>query len=206
MSQLVQLAQLNAIDHYAKEVMRCEIYERYMDDYLIIDPDRDKVRRTAAGIEAMLHGLGLKVNPKSQLLRLSDGFSYVGWRFRLSETGKVTMRAAQGVENEERRRLRRMAEKVRAGEATAESVRAHYAGWRAHIARGNTRGLLRKMDQYVEDLLRGAGGEEVSHDQGTGAAGAAAREQRPAGREHGSDGDGLGAGVSHLSGRDGGDG
>jgi len=78
---------------------------------------------------------------------------FLKWRFHLTPTGKVIMRAAQGVAKEEKRRLRRMAQKVQEGKATAQSVRTHYAGWRAHMARGNTRALLKSMDAYIDALL-----------------------------------------------------
>lgn len=45
LSQLVQLAQLSAIDHYAKEERRVPVYERYMDDFNAIDESRERRRR-----------------------------------------------------------------------------------------------------------------------------------------------------------------
>lgn len=71
---------------------------------------------------------------------------------------------AQGVAKEEKRRLRRMVQKAREGKATTQSVRTHYAGWRAHIARGNTRALLKSMDAYLNDLLRDFEKEETNNE------------------------------------------
>lgn len=155
MSQLVQLAQLNAIDHYAKETARMPVYVRYMDDYMTIDTDREKVEAVARGIEDRLHALGLELNPKSQLINLRDGFIFLRWHFYLTDTGKVVMRAAQGVIANEKRRLKRMAAKVREGKARPESLQAHYVGWRAHLERGDTRRALEKMDKFVDGLLEG---------------------------------------------------
>lgn len=84
---------------------------------------------------------------------LRAGFVFLKWHIYLTDTGKVILRAAQGVAKEEKRRLRRMAQKVREGKATAQSVRTHYAGWRAHIARGDTSGLLKRMDEYLNRLI-----------------------------------------------------
>ena len=46
-----------------------------------------------------------------------------------------------------------MGRRVAAGNADLDSLRRHYAGWRAHMARGNTRELLRSMDKYFAAIL-----------------------------------------------------
>lgn len=165
MSQLIQLAQLDAIDHYAKEVRHVPMYIRYMDDYIMIDADRERLTETAREIEAMLHALGLELNPKSQLLPLKHGFIFLRFHFYLTPTGKVIMKAAPGVAQNEKRRLKRMVARARAGLATIDSVRRHYEGWRAHIERGNTRELLRSMDKYLADLLAKTDGQEREENQ-----------------------------------------
>ena len=58
-----------------------------------------------------------------------------------------------------------MVQKVREGTATVASVRAHYEGWWAHMARGDTRRLLEQMDKYLADLLAGLDGQERKEKQ-----------------------------------------
>ena len=152
-SQLVQLAQLNAVDHYAKEEARVAVYARYMDDFILYDPDPERLRRAVRGIAERLDALGLALNPKSQFIRLRKGFIFLRWHFRLTPTGKVILRAAPGIAAAEKRRLKRMGRRVAAGNADLDSLRRHYAGWRAHMARGNTRELLRSMDKYFAAIL-----------------------------------------------------
>ena len=98
-------------------------------------------------------GWGLELNPKSQMIPLRNGFTFLKWHFILTPTGKVILRAAHGVAAEEQRRLRRMMKQVHAGKASLESVQAHYRGWRAHMEIGNTRELLRGMDKYFAALI-----------------------------------------------------
>ena len=38
-------------------------------------------------------------------------------------------------------------------DADLDSLRRHYEGWRAHMARGNTRELLRSMDKWFAAIL-----------------------------------------------------
>ena len=153
LSQLVQLAQLSAIDHYAKEERRVPVYQRYMDDFNAMDESRERLTETVDGIVERLHVLGLELNPKSQMIPLRNGFTFLKWHFILTPTGKVILRAAHGVAAEEKRRLRRMMKQVHAGKASLESVQAHYRGWRAHMEIGNTCELLRGMDKYFAALI-----------------------------------------------------
>lgn len=153
LSQLVQLAQLSAIDHYAKEERRVPVYQRYMDDSNAMDESRERLTETVDGIVERLHVLGLELNPKSQMIPLRNGFTFLKWHFILTPTGKVILRAAHGVAAEEKRRLRRMMKQVHAGKASLESVQAHYRGWRAHMEIGNTCELLRGMDKYFAALI-----------------------------------------------------
>lgn len=152
-SQLVQLAQLNAMDHYAKEEARAAVYVRYMDDFILYDPDPEKLKRAVRGIAERLDALGLELNPKSQFIRLRKGFIFLRWHFYLTPTGKVILRAAPGVAAAEKRRLKRMGRRIAAGKGSPDSLRRHYEGWRAHMARGNTRELLRSMDKYFAAIL-----------------------------------------------------
>lgn len=161
-SQLLQLAQLDDADHYATETGHISLHYRYMDDYLLIDEEREKVERAAQGMRAILEGKGLKENPKSQFIPLRKGIIFLKWHFYLTTTGKVIMRAAPGVAKDEKRRLRRMVKKMREGEATRESIEAHYQGWRAHMARGDTKRLLESMDKYLASLLDGEKEREKS--------------------------------------------
>ena len=154
-SQLLQLAQLDALDHYATEVAHVALHYRYMDDYLMIDESREKVEGGAAMARDVLTAKGLRENPKSQVIPLRKGFIFLKWHFYLTDTGKVVMRAAPGVAKDEKRRLRRMAQKMREGTATRESIEAHYQGWRAHMERGDTERLLENMDKYLARLLDG---------------------------------------------------
>ena len=171
MSQLVQLAQLNAIDHYATEVAHVDLYYRYMDDYLIADAGREKPKNAARNIAQMLDGLGLGENPKSQLIQLRDGFIFLKWHISVTPTGKVLMKPAPEVIKNEKRRLRRMVRKVAEGKATVDSVRVHYQGWRAHMERGDTGRQLENMDKYLDGLLaaieKGGHENEHQHDQRT---------------------------------------
>ena len=64
-SQFLAIFFLNDLDHYIKEELGCKYYVRYMDDFIIIDTDRDKLKTIWKLIEIELKKLRLKINPTS---------------------------------------------------------------------------------------------------------------------------------------------
>ena len=55
----------------------------------------------------------------------------------------------------ERKKLYRMAEKVKKGEMTREKFNDCYGAWKAHAQQGNSFLLLQRMDAYVKSLFQG---------------------------------------------------
>lgn len=43
-SQFLAIFYLNELDHYIKEKLKCKYYIRYMDDFLILDNDKEKLK------------------------------------------------------------------------------------------------------------------------------------------------------------------
>ena len=43
-SQFLAIFYLNDLDHYIKEKLGCKYYIRYMDDFIIIDTDKEKLK------------------------------------------------------------------------------------------------------------------------------------------------------------------
>ena len=158
-SQIIQIAGisvLNDIDHYIKERLLVKHYIRYMDDMIIISDSReflemirDETGKKLAEIGFCLH------DEKTRITPLADGFMFLGFRFRLTDTGKVVLTVDPRRVKAERRKLRRMAGLVRAGKMTRKKADQCYASWKAHATRGNSFNLIRRMDQYYADLLEG---------------------------------------------------
>jgi len=82
-SQFLAIFYLNNLDHYIKEELRCNYYVRYMDDFLILDTDKEKLKRVYKLIVRQVESLDLKVNKKSNIYRSSRGFSFLGYTYKL---------------------------------------------------------------------------------------------------------------------------
>ena len=149
-SQLTELAVLDDLDHWIKERMRIKHYIRYMDDFILIHHDRDVLDECLKGIRERVQALGLELNQKTQIFPLRHGVRFLQWRFILTGTGKVIRRANRRTVVRERRRLKKIVDKVSRGEMPLRKLDESFTSWRGHIRRGNTY----KIEQDMTDLYR----------------------------------------------------
>lgn len=80
-SQFLAIYYLNNIDHYIKENLGCKYYIRYMDDFIILDKDKEKLEIIKDKIILKLNKLGLKVNKKTSIIKVKHSFNYLGIRY-----------------------------------------------------------------------------------------------------------------------------
>ena len=155
-SQLVQIAgvsMLNGMDHFIKEQLHAKYYLRYMDDFLIIHPDRVCLEECKRRIEEYLNGLKFEINEKkTKVYPLSKGIEFLGFRFSLTDTGKVLMQIRPENVKRERKKLYRLVKRSLRGEMPRSSVDDSYQAWRAHANKGNSFKLIQRMDEYYKAL------------------------------------------------------
>lgn len=152
--QIAGVAYLDKMDHLIKEKLRIKGYIRYMDDFILISPSREYLEECLEVIKDHLSSLGLTLNKKTNIFPIKDGVTFLGFHFVLTDTGKVIRTIKHKNISHERRKLKRLVAKAKAGEMTRRDVDMCYQSWKAHAARGNTFNLIRHMDQYYNNLWR----------------------------------------------------
>lgn len=118
-SQLLANIYLDPIDHMAKEVLRLRFYVRYMDDFIVLGPDKASLYRAKDALGTALDSLGLHYNPKTHIFPLGRGIDFTGYRHfpgvRLPRKRNVL---------KVRRRVRQLQKLYAQGRASTEQVRA----------------------------------------------------------------------------------
>ena len=83
--QLFANVYLSELDHFIKERLRIKYYIRYMDDFIVLGPDKAELHKIRGEIEEYLwHRLRLKTNSKTQVFPISNGISFLGYRVWLT--------------------------------------------------------------------------------------------------------------------------
>lgn len=82
-SQFLAIFYLNNLDHFIKEELKCEFYIRYMDDMLILDTDREKLKRIYNILKTKISDLKINVNRKSNIYKSSIGFNFIGFKYKV---------------------------------------------------------------------------------------------------------------------------
>lgn len=82
-SQFLAIFYLNDLDHYIKENLKCKYYIRYMDDFLILDTDKDRLKKIQTKIFEELEKTKLNVNEKSNIYKSSSGYVFLGYKYKV---------------------------------------------------------------------------------------------------------------------------
>lgn len=147
-SQLVELAVLDDLDHYIKEQLHIRHYIRYMDDLILIHPDKATLVRCKEIIGEQLNAIGLELNKKTTIYPLRRGIKFLQWRFILSDTGKITMQLGSDKMGKQRRKIRKLLEKEIRGEVEPGTTFNSLVAWRDNANRGNTYYQQQRMTHF----------------------------------------------------------
>ena len=103
--------------------------------------------------EKYLASKGMEFNPKkTKVFSIKDGFTFLGFKYRLTDTGKVIMTVSSEKVKERRRKLRKLVRKAKRGEITKAKVDDCYQAWRSHASKGNSFRLICRMDEFYKNL------------------------------------------------------
>jgi len=133
---------LHELDLFAKHVLRCSAYLRYMDDFILYSDDKAQLQEWIEAIREFLAcRLRLVLHPKkSPVFPVAVGIDFCG--FRLYPTHRRLRRTSV---RRFVRRLRRQREAYRRGELALEEMSLSVQSWIAHAAHGDTWRLRRRI-------------------------------------------------------------
>ena len=171
-SQIAGIYLPTRIDTWCKTVRQIHCYDVYMDDRIIIHPSKEFLHTLLDEIKAIAESLGVFVHSgKTQIIKLSHGFTFLKTKYHLTETGKIIRRIPHDVVVRERRKLKKLAKFVEKGEMTPQAFREQYCSWRGDKRKYNARRTLINMDLLYKELISQWKKKSTpSHLRGTAAA------------------------------------
>ncbi|MBI1791857.1 MAG: group II intron reverse transcriptase domain-containing protein [Acidobacteria bacterium] len=150
-SQFFANVYLNGLDRLIDEKLRPGVWVRYVDDLVLFDGDKHRLRLIREAIEQELSALRLTLNPsKSRIHRCAEGVTFLGWRLFPGRTRLVRDNVIRFG-----RRMKRLQYDFAAGTVDWERVEQSVRAWIAHASFGNTWVLReRRLERFAFD--RGA--------------------------------------------------
>ncbi len=102
----------------------------------------------------MYADLGIEMNVnKTKICRIDKGFKFLKAKIHLTETGKIIMRPDHASIVRERRKLKKLKEKLDAGEIQYNEILQQYKSWRGYMEQFNSYKTLKSMDELFDDLF-----------------------------------------------------
>lgn len=152
-SQIIGVFYPSRIDTYCKTVKRVHCYDVYMDDRIVIHPSKEYLSQLLTEIEEIADSLGIFINHrKTQIVKLSHGFTWLKTRYILTDTGKIIRKIPRSTVSRERRVLKHMAKLAMDGVIEWSELDKQYKSWRGDKKRYNAYHTLKNMDKYFREV------------------------------------------------------
>ena len=139
-SQIIALDFASPIDHYIKDRRRKKGAARYMDDGYVISHSLAELRDIDRCIHLMAADMGITLNDKKCTITpfRHHSFTFLKMRFKMEESGKITVRPSRKTVRAMRRKLDIFRAWLDAGKMGFEDIAQSYQSWRAHLRRCNS--------------------------------------------------------------------
>lgn len=132
---------LNELDQYAKRVLKCRAYIRYVDDVLIFSDDKNTLHEWKRQIIQFLQTLRLTIHEtKAQPRPFYTGVSFLGF---IVFADHRRLKPANGYAFQ--RRLKRMLKLTQSGEMTQKDFSNRLTSWVNHASFGDTWNLRKSI-------------------------------------------------------------
>ncbi|MEG2457356.1 MAG: reverse transcriptase domain-containing protein, partial [Bacilli bacterium] len=82
-SQILAVFFLDSIIHFIKENLKYNEVLSYVDDIIILSTDKQKILKDKILIEKEINNIGLLLNKKSNIYRLTKGIEFLGYRYSI---------------------------------------------------------------------------------------------------------------------------
>ena len=145
-SQLFANIYLNKLDQYIKHTLGAKDYMRYMDDFIILSPDKEQLRHWLADIERFLRDeLKLELNPKTTILSAKNGIDFVGYKHRATH---------RKVRPDSVKRIKKTIKKYESGKITKEQLQKSIASWTGHAGHADSYNLQKKIIALADAAIQ----------------------------------------------------
>lgn len=155
LSQIIGIFYPHRIDNYVKTVRAQKFYGRYMDDWYIMNPNKEELMDILGHIRSIAKELGIHINEKkTRIVKISGVYSFLQVKYSLKEDGTIIRRMNPVRVTAMRRKLKKLSTKVAAGELPYENVEEMFRSWMGSFYHLLTKQQRRNLLKLFETLFQ----------------------------------------------------
>ena len=153
-SQVLALASANRLDHYIKERAKIRGYGRYMDDGFLIHHSKEHLQKCLQAIKILCKRLGITLNEKkTQIVKLSHGFTWLKVRFFLLPSGRIVRKIYRRSVVKERHKIKKFQNLIAAGKMTMMDAYTSWQCWRAYALNFDAWHTIKNMEKLFDEYV-----------------------------------------------------
>ena len=153
-SQILAISYPNRLDQFIKCQCGIKGYGRYMDDFYVICRSKDEAKEILNKIYTICNELKLNLNKnKTQIVKLSHGFTFLKTKFNLTDTGKVLKRLTRANVVRTRRKLKKFKNMLDSKELTYEQINISYNSWKGYAKHKDSYKTVKNMNKLYNELF-----------------------------------------------------
>lgn len=154
LSQVIGIYYPYRIDNYVKYVRSQKFYGRYMDDWYIMNPSKEELFDLLDHIHQIAEEYGIHINKKkTRIVKISSTYKFLQIKYSLTDSGKVIKRINPKRVTTMRRKLKKLAVKVKNEEITYENVENMFRGWMGSFYKLLSKEQRKNLIGLYEDLF-----------------------------------------------------
>ena len=145
-SQMFANIYLNEVDQYAKNILHCKYYFRYLDDTVILVKTKKEAKMILEKIRIFLkEKLKLELNEKTQIFKSKQGVNFCGYkineyRLKVRDRGKRALK----------KKIKKLKYEIKKGRISSIEAKKYLAGHLGYFKCANTKNLTDKLF-YIEN-------------------------------------------------------
>ncbi|MBD3310211.1 hypothetical protein GF351_03250 [Candidatus Woesearchaeota archaeon] len=146
-SQFFANVYLNELDQFVKHKLKAKYYIRYVDDFVILHPDKDVLLKYHDDINQFLReNLDIELHPdKTKIIRLKENLNFLGVRIfyhhkLLKKSNLKKMRS----------KCKALKEKYQKNGIDYDTIYDFFEGWFAYAKNADTYKLRKKLTEKIE--------------------------------------------------------
>ena len=153
LSQVLGIYYPHRIDTYVKYVRSQKFYGRYMDDWYIMNPSKEELLDILDHIREITRELGIHINEKkTRIIKIGGTYKYLQIKYTLTDSGKIIKRINPDRVTVMRRKLKKLAVKVKDGEVPYENIEGMFKGWMGGFYKLLSKQQIKNLIRLYEDL------------------------------------------------------